>query len=1022
MADGIGQFSIEVVPDTRNFAGAVRKQLDSVGKSLQQVGAGLTLGVTAPIAAFAKQSIDAASNLGESINAVNKIFGDSAKEIKNWGKNNATQFGLSQQAFNELAVPLGASLKNAGLSMDDVSSNTINLTKRAADMASVFNVDVEEALTAIQAALRGESDPIERFGVSVNAAAVEQRALADSGKAAASELTDQEKIVARLGLIFDQTKTSAGDFTDTQDSLANAQRRLTATIETVQAKLGAVLLPILEKWVGRILRVAETLSEMNDAQAQFIVQMAAVAAAVGPALVVFGSILRALSSIRAVLAGLTLGTGIGLLIAGMVALAAGFIKAYQSSQPLRDAVAKLLEAFRPLWAAVQPLIAALGTAFAGALTRLTPLFIQLVTSLIPVVQRVTEFVQGLAAGVAPVDRFGRTTTNVFTTVRAVIGNVITQLVRWFGPGGTVQTFLQQNAGFFRQTWNQISGIVRVAAQFVRSIVLAMLNNLRTFWERWGTTILRIVRVIWDTIKEVIRAALNIIRGVITLATNVIRGNWRGVWRSILTILRGIWDLIFAVIRGATRTVIAVLAGMYQQVRRSWDNFWDRTVNKMRNVRDAVVNAARSLRDGVAGAFRAMQSAVAGPVNWIINRVINGGLIRAWNGLMGALGFDNLKVGNVGTISVSGRSGGRGSSGENRYYGGPIKGTPGRDRIPALGPGGVRYWLSDDEHVLTAQEVKAAGGHGAIFALRKALLSATGLRPEELLEVIRTGFVPPTGGDPRFAAGGIVAAKAFARRQHGKPYIWGGVGPRGYDCSGFQSAILNVLEGKAPYSRRFTTGSITTSKSLKSGLGPRQGYSIGAYRGNPGHMAGTLGGVAVESGGSPSLTKYGIGASSASSSRFNLKFHATKGGFDISGILKKVAQPILNSTKSLIRRALHPPFEQLGVAMVDKVDRAVFGEKQIESKVSGGSGGASFQRGTPFVPDDMWAFLHRGEAVIPAAVNRLLRSRANAIGAGGKITIELVGDGSRRADFLIDELRDAIRKRGRNVQDVLGARR
>jgi cell wall-associated NlpC family hydrolase len=79
------------------------------------------------------------------------------------------------------------------------------------------------------------------------------------------------------------------------------------------------------------------------------------------------------------------------------------------------------------------------------------------------------------------------------------------------------------------------------------------------------------------------------------------------------------------------------------------------------------------------------------------------------------------------------------------------------------------------------------------------------------------------------------ALEWAVSQVGKPYIWGGVGPAGYDCSGFMSAITNVLQGRSPHSRRFATGSFPTSDFAR-GAG---GFMIGAFRGSPGHMAGTL---------------------------------------------------------------------------------------------------------------------------------------------------------------------------------------
>lgn len=95
---------------------------------------------------------------------------------------------------------------------------------------------------------------------------------------------------------------------------------------------------------------------------------------------------------------------------------------------------------------------------------------------------------------------------------------------------------------------------------------------------------------------------------------------------------------------------------------------------------------------------------------------------------------------------------------------------------------------------------------------------------------------------------VQRALAFARSQVGASYQMGAVGPSSYDCSGFMSAITNVLNGKPPHQRLGATASFPWG-GFVGGIDPR-GFTIGStknYGGSGiGHMAGTLGGVNVES--------------------------------------------------------------------------------------------------------------------------------------------------------------------------------
>lgn len=125
--------------------------------------------------------------------------------------------------------------------------------------------------------------------------------------------------------------------------------------------------------------------------------------------------------------------------------------------------------------------------------------------------------------------------------------------------------------------------------------------------------------------------------------------------------------------------------------------------------------------------------------------------------------------------------------------------------------------------------------------------------------------------------GAAAGLNWARGQVGKPYVWGGVGPGGYDCSGFMSAILNVMRGRNPHSRVGATGNFPWA-GFRPGIGP--GLNIGSFRGNPGHMAGTIGGTNVEASGGVGV-RVGGGARGAGHSMFNTRAHI----FDRGGLLR-----------------------------------------------------------------------------------------------------------------------------------------
>jgi hypothetical protein len=277
--------------------------LQKVGSAMQSAGRTMTAGLTLPIVGAGFAALKAASDLEESMNAVNVIFGETAQVIHDYGVTSATSVGMSQAAFNQLSAEMGAMLSNVGIPLGEVADETINLAERAADMASIFNTDVSQAFNAIQSAIKGEFNPLETFGVKMNMAMIEAKALEMGLGDLEGEVSDQAKAQAALALIYEQTNQLAGDFAATSDGLANSTKILRAELENEAAALGQELIPLALEAVALLREWIAAYKELTPEQKQAILAVAGMVAVIGPLLMMLGTLVSAVGSVITVVSG-----------------------------------------------------------------------------------------------------------------------------------------------------------------------------------------------------------------------------------------------------------------------------------------------------------------------------------------------------------------------------------------------------------------------------------------------------------------------------------------------------------------------------------------------------------------------------------------------------------------------------------------------------------------------------------------------------------------------------------------------
>lgn len=211
------------------------------------------------------------------------------------------------------------------------------------------------------------------------------------------------------------------------------------------------------------------------------------------------------------------------------------------------------------------------------------------------------------------------------------------------------------------------------------------------------------------------------------------------------------------------------------------------------------------------------------------------------------------------------------------------GTATSDSVPIAASAG--------EHMWTAREVNAVGGHSSVYALRRAALAGqlrgyadggpildrsvgeaiarhmggqyavrystqlvnalgAGLAlPEVITKYLApAGAVrypaPPAGegiapwsGVP--AEGLLGVMQKWARQQAGKVYRWAAVGPQTYDCSGLVGNLWAIATGNKLYKRYFTTHNMANQFGFRRGRGKFTVYL------HPEHTAANIAGMHAE---------------------------------------------------------------------------------------------------------------------------------------------------------------------------------
>jgi len=331
-------------------------RLDSLrktGKRLRSAGTKMTKAITTPLLAAGGAAVKFAMDAVESENLFEVSMGRMADTARSWSNDLARALGLNAYNVRQNVGTFNVMFESMKLNEDAAYSMATGLTELAYDMSSFYNLPHEEAFQKLQSGITGEIEPLRRLGIMVDQNTVKTYAYTHGIAEQGEELTEQQKVLARYGVIMEQTGKAQGDMARTLDDPANKLRALKNRAVEAATDLGMKLIPTFEKLLDMGHRVIDWYNRLDDAQKQWIIRIGAVAAAIGPLLLVLGSLVGAIVAVGNAAAFLGIATGtmfgiiaaIGLLIAAGIYLWQNWEQVKQKAKQIWDSIYIYLRSF-----------------------------------------------------------------------------------------------------------------------------------------------------------------------------------------------------------------------------------------------------------------------------------------------------------------------------------------------------------------------------------------------------------------------------------------------------------------------------------------------------------------------------------------------------------------------------------------------------------------------------------------------------------------------------------------------------
>lgn len=435
--------------------------------------------------------------------------------------------GLSRKSFQEMEFAMSQSgtkiesLQTGMKTMTKQMSGAANGTKSSAEAFKKLGVSVtdsdgnlrsqEEVMFETISALQGMKNQTEKAKIANQLFGRAGSELMPLLNEEAGSLDDMREKAHELGLVMDDDAVDASvNFTDTLDQLKRS-------LGTAAAKIGAALLPHVQKLANYIIQnmpaiqkfiqgVIDKITSISPSVMKVIGIVAIVAAALGPVVALIGTIVTAVGGVVTAIGFLF--SPMGLIVVAIAAVVAAGILLWKNWDKIKKAAATL-------WKNLQTSFTQIKTAIMGAWNAIK-----------------------------------RGTSTVWRNIKTVVSNLVNAVWR------TITSIFNSIKNTISTIWNAIKTVTSSIWNGIKTVVGGAVNWVRTTVSNVFSAVKSNVSNIWNGIKTVISNALSAAKSTVSAAVSAIKNFMK--FDGVKAAVKSVFDAVKSYIENKIKAAYSVV--------------------------------------------------------------------------------------------------------------------------------------------------------------------------------------------------------------------------------------------------------------------------------------------------------------------------------------------------------------------------------------------------------------------------------------------------------------------------------